>query len=417
MNILSLSWENFQKKLNLSEEGLNFLYCARELAKRYNYFLYIAGGPVRDYILGREIIDLDLCLEGDWEKLLPELLNTTKASLLFKSFFFTYKIQLKEGFTIDLVTARKEVYPEPAKLPRVEAATFKDDILRRDFTINALIYGLSAPFEEKIIDLTTGLKDLSEGLIKPLYEHTFVEDPTRVLRGIRYKVRFNFRYAKNFYTALKKAIDEKALLKLSSTRLTKELKLFLIKEPWEKQRLLLKELQELNILNLFGLKERSGYLEDFFILEKAKSELSLKSLEKFYLLFLIDIDPQNLERLSFSEEETNKLIYYLNFLKEKKILKREDLLENLEVIEKIPDYILFRLALEEGFMPLFLEYWEKYRKIKPVLTGRDLQKLGIKDGKRIGEILKTLRRKKILEEIKTPEEEIKWAQGLIFKGE
>ncbi|MFN3568061.1 MAG: polya polymerase, partial [Caldimicrobium sp.] len=205
MKVLSYSWSKFFSKVSLPRCGIEFLQLCRELAKKKGFFLYIAGGPVRDLLLNRPIKDLDVVLEGDWESLFEQNIKKIPGKVLFKTTFYTYKIELSENLVLDLVTARRETYPEPASLPIVEKATFKEDIMRRDFTINALIYGLTPPFEERIVDLVSGLKDLKERKITPLHLDSFIEDPTRVLRGIRFKVRFQFCYDTIFYEALKRA--------------------------------------------------------------------------------------------------------------------------------------------------------------------------------------------------------------------
>lgn len=414
MKILSLPWEEFSKYLIVPEQGLNFLKEAKELATTKGFFLYLAGGPVRDVLIKRVSKDLDLVLEGSWEVLLPELLTKTKSELLFKSQFLTYKLRLSQGLTIDLVTARRETYLGVASLPKVEPADFRADILRRDFTINALIYGLTPPFEEEVVDLVSGLKDLAEGKICPLHRDSFVEDPTRAFRGVRYKVRLAFNYGEDFYLALERAKEFKAFEKLSPPRLAQELKLFFSKEPLENLFKLIEEADTLGLFEMSLLKQRPVQPSDLEILAIVHKELNPKDLEKFFLLFLIEIEEKSLARLGFLPSEREKILKAYEFFT-KESFANLDILERVEALEKIPPYFLLRLALEEKLRPTILEFWNTLRHIKPHLSGHDLKALGIEEGKKIGLILREIRKKKLNGEIETLNEEKELVKALLFQ--
>jgi tRNA nucleotidyltransferase (CCA-adding enzyme) len=413
MRVLFFPWREFSRYLKVPEPALDFLDTAKSLAQRHGFFLYLAGGPVRDVLLKRASKDLDLVLEGNWEALLPDLLVKTESKLLFKSPFLTYKIRLPEGFTIDLVTARKESYADIASLPKVEPSDLRSDILRRDFTINALIYGLTPPYEERVVDLISGLSDLENGLIRPLHRDSFVDDPTRAFRGVRYKVRLTFSYAEDFNVALERAREIKAFERLSPQRLAQEFKLFLFKEPLENLFRLLEEASALGLFEISLLKKRPLKPSDSEILNLAIRELSLKDLERFFLLFLIEIEEKSLERLAFSPAERKKILTLYEFFIGP--FENLDTLEKVERMEKVPAYLLFRLSLEERLTAPVLEFWKTFRHIKPLLTGRELQALGAKEGKRVGLILREIRRRKLKGELKTLEEEKEVAKALLFQ--
>ncbi len=419
MKKIKVPWEDFSSHFNLSLEEKNFIELAKELAQRKKYFLYIAGGPVRDFLLKKTSHDLDLVIEGSWEDLLPSLLEKTLAKVLFKSPFLTYKVKLREGLTIDLVTARKEIYPYPASLPLVQRATFKEDIERRDFTINALLYGLTPPFEEKILDLTRGLEDLSKGLLIPIHLNSFIEDPTRLLRGVRYKVRFTLKFSEEFYYALERAKSLKTLALLSPSRLAKEIQNFFRKERREDLPFLIQVSKDLDLFELSLLKKRDIKERDFWILSLAEKELAKKDFEKFCLLFLVELEERTLKRLSFSEKEILRILKDYATFKKGFILK-EDLLERVEYLERLPFYFLLRMALEEEYTCMILQFLEKQRFVKPSLKGENLKEMGIKEEKEIGKILREIRRKKLLGELKNREEEKAFVESqfasCFFKG-
>ncbi|MGC8965499.1 MAG: hypothetical protein ACP5KO_01660 [Caldimicrobium sp.] len=416
MKTIYIPFEEVKPFLVLPPKAFAFLHLVRFLARNKGYFLYLAGGPVRDFLLKRPVKDLDLVLEGDWKELLPEILKEKGLTLLFQSPFLTYKLKIDEGFTLDLVTARKEIYPEPAHLPRICPSDFKEDIFRRDFTINALIYGLTPPYEETLVDLVSGLADLKKGLIRPLHLKSFVDDPTRAFRGVRYKVRLRFDFAEEIYLALSEADKVSSFKKLSAQRLINELLLFLFKESLEDLPLLLEETKRLKLLNRTGLVLRKISPKDFEILELALIELSRKEAEKFFLLFLVEISEENLKRLGFSEKERLRLLNWWNYFFKEDSFFKLGIIEKVEVLEKLPLYLVFRLALEDTYREFILKFLKELRFVKPEVTGYDLLSMGVKEGETIGKILKELRRRRIEGELRSKEEELSFVKTLIFQS-
>ncbi len=419
MKIESIELDKFLETVFPEKELREILFIAQEIAGKRKEFLYFAGGVVRDYLLKTlykkkipKAKDLDLVLQGNLEDFLKEFLKKVKGKILFKSQFLTYKVKLNldgKEFLIDFVTARKEIYEDTAKLPKVFPSEFKDDILRRDFTINSMVIGLSSPYKGILIDMTGGMEDLKEGLIKPLYVNSFVDDPTRIFRGIRYKVRFDFRFSEEFFSALDRCFEKSALGKLSGTRVANELKLFLSKEPEEKLKKLLEVALELNILERAGLKSEKKILTSVpELLKELKEELNEKEREKFFLLGFAN--PNFLDsayRVGFSETEVEKFKKYKETLKTYiKDWKNLSLWEKIKIFEKIPTSYLLILSL---YFPKIkkeaVKFFKKYKKIKPELTGEELKQFGIKEGRKIGELLELLRKEKIEGKIKTLEEE------------
>lgn len=410
--IVSIPWDEFVSKVCLRQEILSFFEVLRKEAESRGLFLYVAGGPVRDFLLGREIMDVDLVLVGDWEIILDRVLSKLGGRLLMRSQFLTYKVQLG-GETIDLATARKEYYSQPAVLPQVARAGLEDDIWRRDFTINALIYGLTSPYREKIVDKVGGIEDIKKGIIRPLHEKSFIDDPTRILRGLRYKVRFAFNFGEEFFRALRLAEEVSSPLSLSPTRLSQELVNFVKKEPFHLLYHLISELKMFEILKKFGLKERNFEEDDLIVLARARGELGEKEFQKLFLLSLVELNEQNLARLGFGNEERSQIEKYLKKIEEG-LYYRDDILKTVETLERIPLFFLYRLLLEARFREMVREYLEKWRYVKPLIGGYDLKALGVTDGKRIGEILREIRRMKLLGKLNSPSEELDFAKNLIF---
>ncbi|MCS7200104.1 MAG: hypothetical protein N3A56_03655 [Thermodesulfobacteriaceae bacterium] len=418
--IEKIDLEEFLEFLNLDSEVKAFLQKACELAKKRKEFLYFAGGVVRDYFLRKNTKDFDLVLEGNLEDFLKELFKEVRGEILFKSQFLTYKVNIEgnsgKTFIIDLVTARRELYEAPATLPKVFPSSFKEDILRRDFTINTLILGLTPPYEGKLLDLLGGKRDLEKGIIRPLHLFSFVEDPTRIFRGIRYKVRFNFEWSEEFYQALNKAFEISSLEKLTGSRIYQELKLYLLKESLENLKDLLELTYDLGVFEKVGLKlKRERFLNLVKWLEVLEKELTFQEKEKVFFWGLIWNSSEGALRLGLSIKELNKFKASEEFIKSRvSFLSKMGLSEKVEFLEKVPFLPLLVLSLfYEDLKEEVLNWIKVYRKIKPKLTGEELKKMGISESPKIGKILKFLRDKHLEGKIRSEEEEKQLVEQLL----
>jgi tRNA nucleotidyltransferase (CCA-adding enzyme) len=418
--LLKVKLSDFLEHLKLPDEALNFILRAKEVAEKQGRFLYLAGGEVRDFLLKRPSYDVDLVIEGSATDFLEELKRKFVFEVLFSSPFLTYKILLPQtGFEVDLVTARGEVYEDVAVLPKVYQATFKEDVLRRDFTINALIYGLTPPYPEMIVDLVSGISDLERSLLRPLHLRSFVDDPTRVFRGIRYKVRFELNYAEEFYQALSQAIEAQAFLKLSASRLRNELLLFVKREGISSLPSLLSECQSFELFSHSGLKVDGEKLEEGLkTLKEFVEILSPREVEDAFLLILAGFKRENLKRLFFADSVIDRLVkLYEEFRTNLQAVLTLPLIERVLKFDKINKATLIALSL---YLPELKEeikrYLFVYSKVYPELKGGDLKELGIEPGKQLGEILKKLREEKLEGRLKTKDEEIAFVKSLLYSA-
>ncbi len=155
----------------------------------------LVGGAVRDALLGvEESEDIDLVVEGDALALAERLGHDLNARVVTHGRFGTAIVELPHERWIDIATARRERYPHPGALPVVEPGTLVDDLARRDFTVNAIAYRLTGPATGEVVDPLGGRADLDAGVIRALRADSFVEDPTRLLRGVRYAARLGFAF-------------------------------------------------------------------------------------------------------------------------------------------------------------------------------------------------------------------------------
>jgi tRNA nucleotidyltransferase (CCA-adding enzyme) len=153
----------------------------------------LVGGAVRDALLGvAETEDIDLVVEGDALALAARLGHELNVRAVTHERFGTAYLELPHDNWIDIVRARRERYPHPGSLPVVEPGTLLDDLARRDFTINAIAYRLNGREQGTLVDPHDGRRALADGVVRALRHDAFVEDPTRVLRAVRYAARLAF---------------------------------------------------------------------------------------------------------------------------------------------------------------------------------------------------------------------------------
>ncbi|HXG59568.1 MAG TPA: hypothetical protein VNL91_11145 [Thermoanaerobaculia bacterium] len=192
----------------------------REVAAEKRLRPFLVGGPVRDLLLGRQAIDIDLTIEEEASDLARAVARRIDGRV--KSFpqFMTYKVTAADLPEIDIATARKERYRTPGALPTVSAGKLNDDLLRRDFSINAMACDLA---DGRLHDPAGGAADLGKRQIRVLHDRSFIDDPTRILRALRFAGRLGFTLEPHTWQLLCRAIADGAFRTVSKERIWREL--------------------------------------------------------------------------------------------------------------------------------------------------------------------------------------------------
>jgi tRNA nucleotidyltransferase (CCA-adding enzyme) len=211
----------------LSVEVVELLKTIGEAAMEMGMRSYLVGGMVRDLVLRKQNIDIDIVVEGDGIELARRIGRRLGATVRPHKLFGTAKLIFPDGFTIDVATARTEYYHEPAALPSVEQSSLKLDLSRRDFTINALALRLEPDSFGEVIDFFGGFTDIKNRNIRILHNLSFVEDPTRILRATRFMLRFDFEFGSQTRKLLSAAVRNGFLAQARGPRLLNELKMLL----------------------------------------------------------------------------------------------------------------------------------------------------------------------------------------------
>jgi tRNA nucleotidyltransferase (CCA-adding enzyme) len=409
--------ENLSKQLEkyLPPPVLALVKIAGRDASELGQELYIVGGVVRDLLLGRANFDFDLVVEGNAIALAQKLAKENQAKLTIHSRFGTAKLAYPD-FDIDLATARRETYSRPGALPTVTPGSLKDDLIRRDFSINAMALHLNPQQFGELVDLYNGREDLEHRLIRILHTRSFIDDATRILRALRYEQRLGFKLETETENLLRR--DAAMLDTISGDRLRHELELILKEDDPER---VLRRAEDPGVLSrLHTALKGDGRLAKAFA--RARQTDKRTALPNLYLCLLI---------YNLSEKQVEEFISRLNFPKNaaetmRLTLQLKTRLHELANAGLKPSHI-YRLlhsysataiqanslASDSKIATLNLDlYLHKLRYVKPVLNGDDLKRMGISTGPKIMGILDALQKAKLDDEVQTRKDEEKLVNHL-----
>lgn len=219
-------------RMNIGDllQPLSVLPVLREVgvcAEGMGFGAYAVGGLVRDLFLRHETLDVDVVIEGDGIAFASRLSSDHGAHLTMYERFKTANLVLPDGSRIDIATARTEVYDRPAALPLVTPGSIEDDLFRRDFSINTLAACLNPGRFGDLLDPFRGIDDMESGLIRVLHDRSFIDDPTRIFRAVRFERRFDFTMEDKTMVLIREAVSAGLVEKLSGHRIASELRLVL----------------------------------------------------------------------------------------------------------------------------------------------------------------------------------------------
>jgi len=379
-------------------------------ADRLGLRAYLVGGPVRDLLLDRTPIDVDVAIEGDAIALAHAIAEATGARVAKTTVFLTATLQLGEA-TLDLVTARSETYTRRGALPKVSASTIDGDLRRRDFSINAMAIALNGPARGKLLDPAGGEADLRAGVIRVLHDESFRDDATRILRAARYEARFGFRIEGHTRDLL--ACDLRYLDAISGTRIRHELQRTFAEARPETALLRLDELGALRAIHPalgFGREQA----EAFGRLREAGAPLPAS----FWPACLWHAAGQGAaltKRLALTRGQVAGL---------EAAAKLQALAPRLtaglapsaiaNLLDPFPGPALWAAAaiLKPPASNRILDYLRRLAHIRPALRGDDVIALGVQQGPRVAEVLARLRAAKLDGEATTRADEERIVRNL-----
>lgn len=440
------SFRNITSVMNerLPFQILEILKDAGEAGDEIGMDVYLVGGLVRDLLRAKRNIDIDIVVEGDGIAFAERLAlrlggkgSQTPLKLITHKRFQTAKIiglvldldDIKFGSRpateIDIATSRTEYYSSPAALPTVETSSIKKDLYRRDFTINTLAIKLNSRDFGKLIDFFGARADLRDKTIRVLHNLSFIEDPTRAFRAVRFSERFRFKISKHTINLIKSAVKFNLFDKLSGSRLYDELSLIFTETDSVRA---IKRLHRLGLLKVIHPSlSFDENLQELF--QRVRDTLSWYKLSylgspinegMLYLLTLVSTLNKEDQMSALNRLDTPPLIMDI-------IIKSLDsylslygsinpnngaaiyrLLKHIDI-----ETILFIMAAckNKDTQRALSKYLIEYRDIKPILKGEDLIKMGIEPGPIFSEIFETIIIKRIEGTISDIKQEINFVKA------
>jgi tRNA nucleotidyltransferase (CCA-adding enzyme) len=378
-----------------------------EVADKAGFPVYLVGGIVRDLFLRVTNLDIDIVVEGDGIVFAGMLVKHAGGHMKTHLKFGTAVVVLPNGLKLDIATARLEYYESPAALPTVELSSIKKDLYRRDFTVNTLAVRLNRQRSGELIDFFGGLRDIKEKTLRVLHSLSFVEDPTRVLRAIRFEQRFDFKLSKHTENLIKSAVNMRLFNRLTGKRIHAELVLlFSEAEPLK----VLRRMKQFDLLKFLhpDLKATAETDRLFTGIGETLTWFRLLYLEltvePWYVFFLGLLDrlkekalDETLERLSIPVRTRERMRHgrrryrevLAAFYKEPKLAPSRiyDLLTTLDTELLL---LMMAKAKQEKAKKYISLYLTRLRAVKVELSGDDLKKMGIPPGPRYKKILAEL---------------------------
>ena len=380
------------------------LRAAGEVAAELGYQAFAVGGFVRDLLLHERNLDIDLVVEGDGIRFARALAQRLTGTVRVHKKFNTAMVKLEDGRKIDVATARLEYYDYPAAMPTVELSSLKLDLYRRDFTINAMAVHLNPDTFGTLVDFFNSQNDLKDKKIRVLHNLSFVEDPTRIFRAIRFEQRMGFAIGRHTERLIKNAVRMNLFDRFFGYRFFGELRLMLNEEnplpairrlasfgllPFLHPRLKLDARQE-KILN--EAQAALAWYDLLYLEEKCRPWL-------VYLLALTtDLKGDELQQLCRRFEVPERISQFLR--REKwavkqaaTVLRRHEPVSNSGIHHLLngmaPEGLLYLLAItrKKSAKKAISLYVTDLRTSKTELNGDDLKQLGYRPGPLFGEIL------------------------------
>ena len=417
-------------KERLSRRIVDILKTIGEKADEIGYDAYVVGGFVRDLFLYRTNEDIDIVIEGDGIAFAKEFVKTADARIHSYEKFGTAVIIFPDGFKIDVASARMEYYKFPAALPTVEMSSIKLDLFRRDFTINTLSIQLNPNRFGLLVDFFAAQKDIKEKTIRVLHNLSFVEDPTRVFRAIRFEQRFDFTIGKLTSGLIENAVKMDFFKRLSPRRVFAELRQILEEQNPTDAIIRLNEYYLLNVIHpsiiltkeliaLFNSVKKVLSWHDLLFLEEPYIKWAV-----YFLALTRHCDKNTIDEICMPIElapryrnifckERFEADRCLAWMERNQPVKNSTLYQRLSVF-KI-ELILYMMAAtkQEKVKRSISNYFTRLRHIDTSIKGKDLKKMGHEPGPVYREILQAVLDAKLNGQIKTRGDELVFVKNYV----
>jgi tRNA nucleotidyltransferase (CCA-adding enzyme) len=383
-------------------DHLKWLRTFGEVADRREEKLYLVGGVVRDLLLKTTPRDYDLVLDGDVDGFGAEIIKLG-ATIESRSQFKTIKIHFEDQI-LDVATSREERYNTPGALPVIKAVPIDLDLQRRDFTVNAIAISLLPDSFGELFDPHDGLVDLQKGLVEVLHEQSFRDDPTRLLRAVRYEQRLGFHIGPMTEAYVNR--DKEYINSISSDRLRTEFERIFSEVECSA---ILQRMEDLGILRCMShTLAWNGRLSDVYSSAIDLYDEEVSGWDIYLALIGINSDIRSIKTLAktfnLTADQSRYLLAAAEFKRDANVIVLDavNMSSMVFALDFVPLTILRVYALYTDDLQLLNRlgnYIENLRYVKSALQARDLLDMGVVQGPQISNILHALRSKKIDEGI------------------
>lgn len=395
-----------QIESQLSKDITEALELCSQTAFECEYKIFLIGGVVRDLFLNKPVKDIDITVEGNAIRFCHHLVNKNLCKIVqVQDNLKTAKVVFNNGIEIDFASTRQEFYPKRGHLPVVSkiGCTLEEDVFRRDFTINSLAISLNENNFGDVIDYVGGVNDLEQKTLKVLHDNSFYEDPSRIIRGLKFAARFDLH--RDEHT---RELQDKYL----ETQLNDDI-------SWARIKSELKQTFSLNIARAFDMFIANNTYKLVYAQPVDVKGLEIKNLvdkfnpEHVWLVYIgmVLSDEKIIEALCLTRAE-------------KKIFTDKFYLLNNDLSLMNTNYDIYKFFEKRSTESILiyhlltgrkeaLVYLEKLAPTRVELCGEDLKKFGIPAGKKIGMMLEELLKNKLSGNIKTKADEVKFIKSKI----
>ena len=412
-------------KERLPDKIITLLKYLGETADKLDFNAFLVGGLVRDVVLKRKNFDVDIVIEGDGIQFAKTFADHFGAKVRSYPKFGTAVLVMPDSFKIDVATARIEHYESPAALPEVKLTSLKRDLFRRDFTINTLAIHLNKGHYGTLIDHFGAMRDIKERVLRVLHNLSFIEDPTRIFRAIRFEQRFGFKIGKLTESLIQNAVNINCLENLSHQRLFIEVKLILKEEDPIGA---IEKMDGYDLLKFISpglklteevknvLKEIKGILVWFNLLYL---DVLYKPWKVYFLGLTSSLSDDSMDNLAKKMQAHDKEIFSIlsdrqeirHALKELSRLKDTKRYSLYQILSPLsPEILLYGMAKtkSERIKRSISTFFTKLKGTKIFIKGKDLIDMGYKPGLLFKEIFESILEAKLEGHISTREDEIKF---------
>ncbi|MDY6793983.1 MAG: CBS domain-containing protein [Actinomycetota bacterium] len=419
--------ELIQNSLPGEMQGL--LRYISKAAENGGYSVYLVGGVVRDLLLGYSNLDLDIVVEGEGIEFAMMLAEMLKGRVRSHRKFGTAVVILLNGRRIDVATARIEFYEYPAALPTVEMSSIRQDLYRRDFTINAMAIALSGDHFGELLDYFGGLRDLERRHVRILHNLSFVEDPTRIFRAVRFEQRYGFQLERQTEMLARRAVEMEIVGKLTNARVRDEM-IYILSEPPPLPFKAIERLQDLGALHILHPELKVGTSMElrFHLLERHLGDAwrllggDKKGWIPTMAAMLADLPRQESEQwchlMRFRRGDADTILQCIQkvpMIIETFCSRKPPPSELVHVLDPLKNEALAYLYVLGGpdTRGLLEDYVTKWNNMVPEMDGRDLRELGLKPSPAYADILGKVRDELLDGKLSGRDEELEMAREMV----